>query len=107
MVLNDKYSRLPLPRARCLNKSQAADYLGIGITLLTQVGPSPIKIGRRCVYDVVDLDVWFDEYKHRGRARKEVIWPEKEDSTVVKTRRTGGSMSFSQTETEYVKALGL
>ena len=98
---------LPLPPARCLSREQAANYLGIGVTLLTEIGPSPIKIGRRCVYDVLDLDRWLDEYKKRGRARKEEIWPEKEDFTVVKTPRTGGSMSFSQPETEYVKALGL
>lgn len=98
---------LPLPPARCLNKEQAAHYLGIGVTLLTEIGPEPIKIGRRSVYDVVDMDRWLDDYKKRGRVKEIVLWPEKEDFTVVPTPRTGGLISFSQTETEYVKALGL
>ena len=63
---------LPLPRVRCLTKEQAAEYLGIGVTLLLQIGPPPIKFGRRSVWDLVwdlvDLDGWLDEYKGRGRA---------------------------------------
>lgn len=54
---------LPLPHARCLNKHQAAEYLGIGVTLLAEIGPRPVKIGRRCLYDVVDLNAWLDNYK--------------------------------------------
>ena len=98
---------LPLPPPRCLSRPQAAQYLGIGVTLLMQIGPPPLRLGRRCLYDVVDLDAWLDEYKGRGRASKEVIWPEKEDSTDVRTPRTGGSMRSSQTDAEYVKVLGL
>jgi len=98
---------LPLPAARCLNKQQAADYLGIGVTLLADIGPRPIKLGRRAVYDVVDLDAWLNEYKARGRARKEVLWPENEDSTNARIRPTGGSMRSSPTDAEYAKALGL
>jgi outer membrane scaffolding protein for murein synthesis (MipA/OmpV family) len=97
---------LPLPPARCLSKTQAAEYLGIGVTLLAEIGPKPIKLGRRCVYDVIDLDTWLDEYKARGRARKEVLWPENKDSTNARTRRTGGSTWSSRTDAEYVKALG-
>jgi hypothetical protein len=98
---------LPLPPARCLNKRQAAEYLGIGVTLLAEIGPRPVKIGRRCIYDVVDLNDWLDEYKKRGRASKEVLWPEKEDSTNARTRRTGGSTRSCQTDADYAKALGL
>jgi hypothetical protein len=98
---------LPLPPARCLSKRQAAEYLGIGITLLAEIGPRPVKIGRRCVYDVVDLDTWLDDYKTRGRASKEVLWPVKEDSTNAKTPRIGGSKRSCQTDAEYAKALGL
>ena len=47
---------LPLPAARCLSKEQAAAYLGIGVTLLTELNVPCIKIGRRCVYDKLDLD---------------------------------------------------
>ncbi len=98
---------LPLPSMRCLSKQQAAQYLGIGVTLLTEIGPRPIRLGRRCVYDRVDLDVWLDEYKQRGRAMKEATWLVNVDSTGGKTRRSGGSMRSSQTDAEYAKALGL
>jgi hypothetical protein len=61
---------LPLPSVRCLTKEQAAAYLGIGVTLLLQLGPPPIKFGRRSVWDVVDLDRWLEDYKGRGRTGK-------------------------------------
>ena len=66
---------LPLPPVRCLTKEQAAAYLGIGVTLLLQIGPPPIKFGRRSVWDVVDLGRWLEDYKARGRAGKEFPWP--------------------------------
>jgi hypothetical protein len=47
---------------RCLTKEQAAAYLGIGVTLLLQLGPPPIKFGRRSAWDVVDLDRWLEDY---------------------------------------------
>ena len=39
-------SGLPLPPVRYLDN---AAYLGIGVTLLLQLGPPPIKFGRRSV----------------------------------------------------------
>ena len=92
---------------RCLSREQAAHYLGIGRTLLKRIGPPPIRLGRRLVYDRVDLDCWLDDYKVRGRAIKEDLWPEKKDSTEGKTHRTGGSSSSSRTDAEYAKALDL
>ncbi len=107
-MVNKDPDNLPLPQQRCLDKQQAATYLGIGITLFTQIGPKPIKLGRRCVYDRLDLDTWLEDYKQRGRASQEVnIWPETKDSTVAKTHPIGGSKSFCQTESEYKKALDL
>ena len=97
---------LSLPRARCLSKQQAAQYLGMGVTLLTEIGPNPIRFGRRSVYDVLDLDRWLDQYKHRGRAEEE-IWPEKKDSIVEKNRPTGGLNLSYQMDDEYVKVLDL
>ena len=42
-------SGLPLPPVRCLTKEQAAAYLGIGVTLLLQIGLPPIEVrGARC-----------------------------------------------------------
>jgi hypothetical protein len=92
---------------RCLSREQAARYLGIGRTLLARIGPPPVRLGRRLVYDRVDLDRWLNDYKSRGRAIKEDLWPEKKDSTEGRTHRTGGSISSSRTDGEYAKALGL
>ena len=100
-------SRLPLPVRRCLAKEEAADYLGIGITLLDSLGVPSVRFGRRCVYDRVDLDTWLEEYKRRGRARKETLWPVKSDSTGGETRASGGSMWHYRTAERYAKALGL
>lgn len=98
---------LPLPRVRCLDKEQAARYLGIGVTLLEELAVPHLKLGRRCVYDVVDLDAWLDQYKRRGRARKEVQWPVKLESTAGATRASGGSMLHYPTADAYAEALGL
>ena len=67
--------------------------------------PPPIRLGRRRVYDRVDLDRWLDNHKSRGRAIKEELWPEKKDSTEGKTavlvgqdrprRRTPGMEKYS------------
>ena len=51
---------LPLPPVRCLSKEQAAVYLGIGVTLLSQLDVPHVRFGRRCVYDRVDLDAWLE-----------------------------------------------
>jgi hypothetical protein len=98
---------LPLPAARGLTKEEAARYLGIGVTLLIEANVPFLKIGRRCVYDKVDLDAWLDEYKHRGRAGKETLWPVKPESIGGQIPATGGSMLFYQTANDYEEALGL
>ena len=46
---------LPLPAIRCLSKQEAASYLGIGVTLLSELDIPFVKLGRRCLYDRVDL----------------------------------------------------
>ncbi len=97
---------LPLPSPRCLSRDQAAAYLGIGVTLLAGLSVRPVRLGRRLLYDRIDLDAWLDEHKGRGRAIEEVLWPEDEDSTDEKTRRTGGSMWSSRMDAEYARALG-
>jgi hypothetical protein len=94
-----------LPAARCLTRHQAAAYLGIGLTLLTELQVPSIKLGRRTVYDRVDLDAWLDDYKRRGRARKETQWPVKPDSTGDKALVSGGSMLYYPTANAYAEAL--
>jgi len=98
---------LPLPAVRCLSKDQAAEYLGIGVTLLTELEVPFLKLGRRCLYDKVDLDAWLNDYKQRGRAGKEMIWPVKPESTGDRTLGSGGLVQHSQTAKEYAKVLGL
>lgn len=98
---------LPLPAVRCLSKEQAAEYLGIGVTLLTELDVPFLKMGRRCVYDKVDLDEWLNEYKRRGRAGKEFIWPVKPESTGDRILDTGGLVQRSQTARDYARVLGL
>ena len=98
---------LPLPAVRCLSKQQAADYLGIGVTLLEELDVPVTKFGRRSVYDKVDLDDWLNEYKQRGRAGKETIWPVKPESTGVAIPATGGLQQRYRTASAYEKALGL
>ncbi|MEZ0231239.1 MAG: helix-turn-helix domain-containing protein [Methylophilaceae bacterium] len=105
---NNPDSGLPLPQVRCLSKEEAASYLGIGVTLLAELNIPAVKFGRRLVYDVVDLDIWLDEYKQRGRAGKEHLWLEnKMDSTKGLNLGTGGLMQRSRTAREYEKVLGL
>ena len=106
-AIDEASGALVLPAARCLTKDQAAAYLGIGVTLLAELGVPYVKLGRRCVYDRVDLDAWLEEYKHRGRARKETLWPVKADSTGGGIPATGGSMLHYRTASVYAKALGL
>ena len=105
-----KDNGLPLPIKRCLSKDEAASYLGIGITLLSELNIPIIKFGRRSVYDKVDLDLWLEEYKHseRGRVGKDLVCTNpKKESTVDLIRATGGLMQHSQTAKEYAKVLGL
>lgn len=101
---------LPLPAIRCLSKQEAASYLGIGVTLLSELDIPFVKLGRRCLYDRVDLDNWIEEYKQceHGRAKKEAIWPKpKKVSTEGKIPASGGLQQSSQTAKEYAKVLGL
>jgi len=101
---------LPLPTVRCLSKEEAARYLGIGVTLLAELGIPFLKIGRRCLYDKVDLDDWIEDYKQRehGRAKKETLWPKpKMDSTGGKILASGGLQQRSQVAKEYARVLGL
>jgi hypothetical protein len=99
-------SGLPLPAVRCLSKEGAAAYLGIGLTLLSELDIPFLKLGRRCVYDRLDLDAWLDEYKQRGRARKEKsLWLKKQESTGARTHDSGGSIQPSPTVSAYAEAL--
>ena len=103
----DEPAPLPRPLVRCLTKTEAAEYLGIGATLLATFDVPTVHFGRRCLYDRVDLDRWLDEYKQRGRAGKECKWPVKPESTDVAIPATGGLLQHYPTASAYAKALGL
>ena len=110
MVNDQNNEDLPKPQIRCLSKEEAASYLGIGVTLLTELNIPAVKFGRRLVYDKVDLDNWLDEYKNRerGRDRKESLCPNlKKASTEDKILASGGWQQRSRTAREYAKVLGL
>ena len=107
MVNNMKDNDLPLPPVRCLSKEEAASYLGIGVTLLSELDIPAVKFGRRLVYDKVDLDLWLEEYKQRGRAGKEQLWLVKPEFTGALTQGAGGLQQHSKTAREYEKVLGL
>ena len=69
-----KDNDLPLPVVRCLSKEEAACYLGIGVTLLSELDIPAVKFGRRLVYDVIDLNLWLEEYKPASEGGLERIW---------------------------------
>ncbi|MBU1691699.1 MAG: helix-turn-helix domain-containing protein [Gammaproteobacteria bacterium] len=66
---------LPLPPVRCLTKEQAAEYLGIGVTLLSELGIPAIKFGRRCVYDKVDLTTGWKNISVEGGPERSLYGP--------------------------------
>ena len=59
------------------------------------------------VYDKVDLDLWLEEYKQRGRAGKEDLWLNKTEFTADLILGAGGLMQRSKMVREYEKVLGL
>jgi hypothetical protein len=100
---------LSLPSIRCLTKKQAAEYLGIGVTLFDALQVPAVRFGRRIVYDRVDLDAWLEEYRRRGRAGTESKekWLAKPASTGDRIPGSGGSTLHYRTADAYAKALGL
>jgi hypothetical protein len=94
---------LPRPVVRCLTKHEAAQYLGIGISLFEGLRIPAVRFGRRCVYDRFDLDAWLDEYKQRARTEQEVNIA----STAKVIRGTDRLQLRHRTAAAYAKALGL
>ena len=61
-----------------LTTPQAAAFVGLGVSSLEKLrvtggGPAFLKIGRRVVYDTVDLEQWLA--KHRRSSTSEVRPP--------------------------------
>ncbi|WP_417485280.1 helix-turn-helix transcriptional regulator [Maricaulis salignorans] len=56
------------PTPRYLNTYQAADFLTVSPSYLNKLrltgdGPTYVKIGARCAYDVADLQSWVEARK--------------------------------------------
>lgn len=45
---------------RLLSAEDAAEYLGIGVTMLRGLGIKTKAVGRRVMWDIQDLDRWVD-----------------------------------------------
>lgn len=65
------------PKQRLLTEKQAAPYIGMSRSFLRQsrmngrrqnrtAGPPFLKIGRKVLYLVEDLDTWLLEHRHDG-----------------------------------------
>jgi predicted DNA-binding transcriptional regulator AlpA len=59
------------PARRMLDTQEAAQYAGLGKSTFDKFrlfggGPAFIKIGRRVVYDVADIDVWLASQRRRS-----------------------------------------
>lgn len=58
---------------RTMTAPQAAEYVGVSKTMMDDFrskggGPRYIKIGRRVLYDVADLDAWIESKKQISTA---------------------------------------
>lgn len=48
------------PWPRLMGEATAAEYLSISTTTLRERGPQPKHLGRRTLWDILDLDRWAD-----------------------------------------------
>jgi predicted DNA-binding transcriptional regulator AlpA len=60
---------IPPPEKRGLSESEAASYIGVGLTLFREMVadrrmPRPRRINRRVVWDRRELDLYFDQLPH-------------------------------------------
>lgn len=101
---------LPLPAIRCLSKQEAASYLGIGVTLLSELDIPFVKLGRRCLYDRVDLDIWMRNISSASTGGLEggnVAPKPRRCLPETKIPASGGLQQSSPNGKEYAKVLGL
>lgn len=62
---------------RCMNREEAARYIGLGTTMFDQLVkdgrmPEPIRIGSRTIWDIHSLDAAFDRLADQ---REDKFWP--------------------------------
>jgi hypothetical protein len=92
---------------RYFTRLEAAAYIRCSPRFLDGLALPFIRKGRCKVYDRIDLDAHMQHDRQRERAWKEIPWPVNVDSTAARIRGTGGSTSFSPTDDDYARALGL
>jgi hypothetical protein len=92
---------------RYFTRLEAAAYIRCSPRFLDGLQLPFIREGRCKVYDRIDLDAHTQDDRQRGRAWKEILWPVNVDSTAARIRDTGGSTSFSPTDDDYARALGV
>ena len=92
---------------RYFTRIEAAAYIRCSPRFLDGLALPFIRKGRCKVYDRIDLDAHMQHDRQRGRAWKEILWPVNVDSTAARIRGTGGSTSFSPTDDDYARALGV
>ena len=92
---------------RYFTRLEAAAYIRCSPRFLDGLALPFIRKGRCKVYDRIDLDAHMQDDRQRGRAWKETLWPVNVDSTAARIRGTGGSTSFSPTDDDYARALGV
>jgi hypothetical protein len=92
---------------RYFTRLEAAAYIRCSPRFLDGLALPFIRKGRCKVYDRIDLDAHMQHDRQRGRAWKEILWPVNVDSTAARIRGTGGSTSFSPTDDDYARALGV
>ncbi len=92
---------------RYFTRLEAAAYIRCSPRFLDGLALPFIRKGRCKVYDRIDLDAHMQDDRQRGRAWKEILWPVNVDSTAARIRGTGGSTSFSPTDDDYARALGV
>ena len=92
---------------RYFTRLEAAAYIRCSPRFLDGLALPFIRKGRCKVYDRIDLDAHMQHDRQRGRAWMEILWPVNVDSTAARIRGTGGSTSFSPTDDDYARALGV
>ena len=71
---------------RGLAVDEAAEYCGVSASQLRAQGPKPLRIGRRCVWDIRDLDRWLDAL-HNDSVSHPVETPEEEALRLLREHR--------------------
>jgi excisionase family DNA binding protein len=102
MEHNDEQPKL---EKRGYSVKEAAAYLGVSASKLVSLGIPCVRIGRRRLFDKLDLDRFFEARKLGNKDFD--VWLERKAYTNERTPPTGGSTVSSPMVSAYAKVLGL